>query len=328
MSHDPTDEPCFLTPEDDESMLDPPLATPVGPPWWEGRWPEGGIHSLDELERWVDDRLAAMISMDWHSQGSLGQIARIMGRQALRNANRYLDRFGHGDHPPMPTPDKLDHIEQIEAALAAVLRHIRRERGQEEVGDLPYVPADENPRANEPKPERHSAQPQLRTWSQGDLDDAIRKYKALRADQYSNLVDGVRRSRPGALKVAREIYGRNAIARALGVKASAMVSKSPVWREIAEELRLVSEKGRALRRSGKIGLDLAVEAKAETEGGDVLDLAVSRETLSLIKKHLPAAAAETLAHRLYTGDTTDDEAREMVKMYLEQQADRKSNKVF
>jgi hypothetical protein len=71
------------------------------------------------------------------------------------------------------------------------------------------------------------ADPELRSWTQKELDKAIRQYKAERAASYADLLDAVRRNKPGAKKKAQEIYGRNAIARALGVKAKAMVSKSP-----------------------------------------------------------------------------------------------------
>ena len=109
-------------------MLDTPEDEPVGPEWWEGRWPAGGIASLEDLERWVDSHLNEMILLNW-THPRLGSIARMIGRQAVRNATRYLDRNGRGDHPSQPIPHQLEHIEQIESALVALLRYIRREQG-------------------------------------------------------------------------------------------------------------------------------------------------------------------------------------------------------
>ena len=103
---EPEDEPCLLSPEDDPAMLDTPEDEPVGPEWWEGRWPAGGIASLEDLERWVDSHLNEMISLNW-THPRLGNIARMIGRQAVRNATRYLDRNGRGDHPSQPIPQGL-----------------------------------------------------------------------------------------------------------------------------------------------------------------------------------------------------------------------------
>src|SRR3712207_8784879 len=43
-----SEEPGFLTLDDDPSMLDPSMERPVGEAWWEGRWPHAGINSLAE----------------------------------------------------------------------------------------------------------------------------------------------------------------------------------------------------------------------------------------------------------------------------------------
>lgn len=302
----------------------------MGPAWWEGWWPDGGINSLDDLEQWVDDRLNEMISLNWHSPKTLGDIAKMVGRQAVRNAIRYLDRHGRGDHPPQPIREQVEHIEQIEGALGALLRYIRRERSQASEATIETDAVQERPSPSpEPIPKRSAGgDPPKRSWVQNDLDEAIRRYKAERASTYRDLVQAVQSGKPGAKKAATRLFGRNSITKALGVKSVAMVSYSQPWRDIAEELCLAPVKGGTLRKSGKIGLDIAVEAKAQAEEKDVSDLVVSRETLSLLKKHLPAEAADALANRLHTGDTTDEEAREMVRIYREQKADRKSDKAF
>ncbi|MCL2646270.1 MAG: hypothetical protein FWD61_04585 [Phycisphaerales bacterium] len=67
---------------------------------------------------------------------------------------------------------------------------------------------------------------ELQSWTQTDLDNAIRQYKADRSAAYADLCEAVRKGSAAAKKKAKEVYGRNAIARALGVKSKAMVSKS------------------------------------------------------------------------------------------------------
>ena len=71
-----------------------------------------------------------------------------------------------------------------------------------------------------------------------DLNAAILKYKAERAGQYNDLRDAIKCRKKGSDEGRQDIFGRNAIARAFGVKAQAMVSKSPEWKEIAKELKL------------------------------------------------------------------------------------------
>jgi hypothetical protein len=164
---------------------------------------------------------------------------------------------------------------------------------------------------------------QGRSWTQSDLDQAIWQYKAQRADSYKTLVEGVKEGRPGARKDAQKTYGRNAIARALGVKAQAMVSKSPAWQEIAAELQL-SRKGPRQRRldpGKRIGGEIAEEQEAENRGDATFDAVTRNETLRLIKKHMPPDIAEATLHKLEIGEMTDEQAQELVNYYSEQRKD-------
>ena len=191
-----------------------------------------------------------------------------------------------------------------------------------------------------------TAGPQLKSWTQADLDNEIRKYKADRAASYAELCEAVKRNQPGAKKKAAEIYGRNAIARALGVKSTAMVSKSPAWIAIAGELGLSLNRSRRTQgtrhtqKPGKIGHDIAVEEKSMTPeaGADnapaeqVLETAERQETIRLINKMARTGknarekadnqkAADALIQKLQRGDCTDDQARAVVEMVVNPDAD-------
>jgi hypothetical protein len=323
-------EPGSYDPEDERAIREGQREQPSGPEWWEGRWPEDGISSLADLERWVDDNLDEMISLNrTHPQTIGGNFARNIGRQALRNATRYLDRNGRGDHPPQPIADQLEHIEQIEAALGALLRYIRREQGQ---GDEAVTPAD----ATEGRPrtrakaaaKRPSGDPPKRSWLQPDLDHAISKYKAKHAGAYQSLFRRIRAERKGAIEEAQEKFGRNAIARELGVRSSAMVSKSRAWQEIAEDLSLprgsvaksLGASNKSLGASKQVGLDIAIEKKAE-DAGDVLDEVIENETIGLIKEFIPPDAADSVIQKFRNGTLDDDDVREMVTLYKNQSQD-------
>lgn len=140
--YDEPEEPCALTPEDDPSMLDPPIVWPVGPGWWDGRWPQGGISSLDDLERWVNARLEEMIGHYQSFRQTLGSGALMLGRQTVENVTRYLARVGRGDHPPRPKPEQLRDFADIQNALEALLRYIRKEQAVTPV-QPPVIRADE-----------------------------------------------------------------------------------------------------------------------------------------------------------------------------------------
>jgi hypothetical protein len=127
--YDEPQEPCALTPEDDPSMLDPPIVWPVGPGWWDGRWPQGGINSLADLEGWVNARLEEMIWQYQNYRQTLGSGALMLGRQTVENTTRYLARVGKGDHPPRPKPEQLRDFADIQNALEALLRYIKKEQG-------------------------------------------------------------------------------------------------------------------------------------------------------------------------------------------------------
>lgn len=170
-----------------------------------------------------------------------------------------------------------------------------------------------------------------RSWTQVDLDNAIREYKAKRVPQYSDLVEGVRQQKPGAKKAAQQLFGRNALARALRVKAFAMVSKSEPWQEIATELQLPRgrKKRPHLNRSKRIGLTIAEEKKASDESGraPVLDELVHKETIALLQGSLPPKEAEEAIGKLERGEMTDEGARELIDLYQSQRQDDKAKKV-
>jgi len=167
-----------------------------------------------------------------------------------------------------------------------------------------------------------------RSWTQVDLNEAIRKYKAERASTYNDLVDGVKQGRPGAKKSARDLFGRNALVRALGVKSAAMVSNSPVWQAIADELKLRGPTRATARRPiQRTGLDIAMEDQAQATSAPILDQAVQQETIRLIERSMPAAEAEATIEKLQRGEITDDAARELVDVFAQQQHDKRTHKV-
>lgn len=181
----------------------------------------------------------------------------------------------------------------------------------------------------ESKKRQGKEQPAKLSWTQLDLDEAIREHKAKRASRYNDLVSGVKQGKAGAKKSARELFGRNAIVRALGVRSAAMVSGSSVWQAIADELGLrgpSSSRSAANRHSKRVGLDIALEEQAEATSEPVLETAIRRETIQLIETSMPATEAQATIEKLQRGDLTDDAARELVDILVQQQQDDRNHR--
>jgi hypothetical protein len=196
-------------------------------------------------------------------------------------------------------------------------------------GQAPAIPSQTQPGqgqgADDAGPQRRTkadAAP-LRSWTQDDLDAAIRKYKADRAGSYYGLREAVREGRGGAREQAQKRFGRNAIAKALGVKARAMVSKSPAWQEMADELGLPRKgrKKRPLDKNKRIGYGFAEEEKAEAMGEQTVDKVLRNETIAQIRQNMDPKDAEATLNSLESGGITDDGAREIVQLYIASKKD-------
>jgi hypothetical protein len=179
-----------------------------------------------------------------------------------------------------------------------------------------------------------------RSWTQTVLDDAIYEYKAKRAKSYDGLVAAVKAGKAGAKKKAQKLYGRNAIARALGVKSRSMVSKSRAWVAIAKELGFELQRHRAsgTRRTvkpGRIGLNMADEEQSQSPIGgadnvpaDVqMETTERQETIRQINRLVTSAKnqndkerrmqdADAIFKKLQQDEITDEDARAIVDLTL------------
>jgi hypothetical protein len=113
-------------------------------------------------------------------------------------------------------------------------------------------------------------------WTQPQVNGAVQRY----LDERKEAQEAARAKRPGALKIAKKIFGRNLIARELDIPAQAMVGKSPAWRALADELGITSN-----RSSGKskIGLDIALEQQAEEAGDTTANKVEKRDIIKAIE---------------------------------------------
>ena len=178
-----------------------------------------------------------------------------------------------------------------------------------------------------------------RSWTQDELDEAIRQYKANRATRFKEMLSILdnpktpERRRRAVRKEAQRMFGRNAVAGALGVKSAKMVSQSHVWIDIADTLGLArrSRHGKPSGRGRRVGLEIAVE-QASQEAPETADHAAAdtalileeqEETLARINalarsgKADAHSYAKALRDQYQAGELTDEQVRQTVETLLE-----------
>jgi hypothetical protein len=147
-----------------------------------------------------------------------------------------------------------------------------------------------------------------RSWTQPDLDAAI----GAEIEKYSEMIAAAKKG-----KTIAKQFGRNALANRLGVKSPRMVSLSQPWLELADSLGL----SRKSRRRGKVGLEIALEQKADADDSNVAATAVHRETTAILEKAIADAKDqrkrrnfEAIRDKFALGEMTDEQAREAVAL--------------
>ena len=180
-----------------------------------------------------------------------------------------------------------------------------------------------------------------RSWTQPELDEAIRQYKAKRAARFKEMLSILDNPRTPssrkrtARRAAQRMFGRNAVAKALGVKSAKMVSRSPVWAEIADTLGLPRRSRDRSAPSGpgqqRIGLEIAAERASqrapETSAHAPSDATIVHEereaTLARIRELAESGKDKAVEHakaiydKYAAGEMTDEEVRETVALQME-----------
>jgi hypothetical protein len=192
-------------------------------------------------------------------------------------------------------------------ALESTLEQVSR---QYPVGDpTSAVPTASKPKA--PAKKRHT-QPQV---------DA-KLESMMEGKPYRDLRDAVRRGDTSAQESARKTYGPRPLADALGIKAHAMVSKSPVYKRIRSDMGLppkgTGRRARVNRGGNEDAFTLALADKSEAAGDTTSADVCRRETLQLIEESTLGKAKPAIVEQLTMGKMTDEQAREVVAMGVEE----------
>jgi len=288
----------------------------------------GRAVDLAQSEQWLQVRQQyAELSVNLIVNGH-DALARRVDReyQALREAIRQAVASSNGR-------TVADDYALWEAVTEFQLTVGHLERRVHQVESLSHVKAAQHL----PKPVV-AGDPPKRSWTQDDLDEAIREYKAKRAPSYQRFVSVLDnpRSPASAKRTARkqagQIFGRNVIARALGVKSAKMVSQSRPWIAMAKELGLPrrSDNQAGAARPTRIGEQIAIEeasmnasASDDHAAADVSILFEEREkTLRQIRLLAESELLKAKEHAkairddYLDGEMTDDAARQTVHLLM------------
>ena len=210
------------------------------------------------------------------------------------------------------TPEWIDRCWDVSRLLgldAKGLAILRAERERQRRADLR---THERP----PKVAQSRLLNKKRRWTQPELNKAIRDLRA----RYRGMIEQARRGKPGARQEVLRIFRRHALADRLGVKSRRMVTDSPDWRQLAEEVNL-PRKGAldGSRRTAKIGLGIALAQAADTSDLTQLDTATHNETLRTLCRAIEAAKGpkqrsefQSVWEQFELGEMTDDQACRML----------------
>ncbi len=194
-----------------------------------------------------------------------------------------------------------------------------------------------------PTPSKSKEVPK-RSWTATALNEAIREYQAKRAstiDEYSNILKNANasfRQKKHIRQKARELFGRNAIARALGVKSPRMVGESSAWKSLSKILQLSRKSNDPTLQSQQHNdysdmpsTDSTPRSAAKPYGADekaispdILDMQEERkQTLKYLRKlHNSGdpdmqSQAKAMAVSYENGEMTDEQVRQTVDLLLD-----------
>lgn len=234
-------------------------------------------------------------------------------------------------------------VQQKAAALLMRLKAISRSWNQ--LRPDPEIPViAEQSAASTPKTAPKTETVSKRSWTAGELNEAIREYRAKRAStiqQFTSVLENPNATTSQKNRIrknARKLFGRNAIARSLGVKSPRMVGESSAWKALAGMLELPRKKGDPTRRSSQQNNHIDApdipeiprsaqkpyEADDASIPADVLEMKQDRDqTLKSIRKLATSGGgvnrdqAQSLFDAYEQGEMTDEQVRQTVEMLLE-----------
>jgi len=238
-----------------------------------------------------------------------------------------LAKFSEHLSMALATLDEEGMLPPSEPPAAAPASATAIERGTPPLTTPNDAPEDETTPALSPENE-----PWL-TYTKSELDDAVGKYKeglSVKFDELFNAIHGSNEElAKAAARAATEIFGRNAVGRALRVKSWSMVTYSEVWvQSIAIPLKLRPPEDTPPAPQ-KIGIAAAIERAAEAVDKSAYDPLVRKETVEMIQtSRLKQEVVDGILYQLESGQIDDDQAEEHVNLAKQQQEDDSGRRVL
>lgn len=186
------------------------------------------------------------------------------------------------------------------------------------------------PQPSKPTEPQEQAAVQMRAWTAEELNEAIRQYRAKRAATFNEFVSildnpkATARQKRLAYKNARNLFGRNVIARELGVKSPKMVGDTPAWKSIAASLKLskrfsdITIDSESVAKPGRLTYADSHGQALDSQEAILLDQE-REQTLQCLRKFATSMRngarkhAKTLLHAYEAGEMSDAQIRHTIE---------------
>jgi len=169
-----------------------------------------------------------------------------------------------------------------------------------------------------------------KSWTQASVNAAIVDYTL----KHRDVLKAARANRPGAKKEVKKMFSRNKLADALEIPEGSrrLVGNSSAWQDLAREFNLRTRRNRGNSRpSKKVGIEKAIEDKAEALDAQLEDSLVLQETEERIEESIQETSDRTLKQTLRSildalraGSISAEKAEELAALAESQREDDKS----
>lgn len=220
------------------------------------------------------ERLADLLVQDAEERRLITEI-----RMHLEFPFLILSCWNSPDEPPLTPEDVVEYVSRpgirhrlVEASrMLSRLSALHRDKAVQRTFDRALGPLKVTGKANVrvPDPPKH--------WTQAVVNERVTRYRTENAAAFARLREGLEKSTGDARKrilvAARDLFGRNALGRWMGLPKGSyrLIGEDPAWQRMADALGIPrGPRNGGAARGARIGYEMAIEQKSieEYEDGD------------------------------------------------------------
>lgn len=202
------------------------------------------------------------------------------------------------------------HLQGVRGSVAQALVGISNDQFPEPDAVVP---------PGQPRPKQRVIAP---NWTLDAAELACEDYLNKHQPQFRGLIRLVEIKAKGADQAARKIFGRNRIAKKLGISFG-LVSKTKTWTTICNAFGWHKEPAGI---KGKVGIGMAIDG-GQRSSASAADEAEVNDLVALARSRLAESDADEFEQKLRSGEWSPQQADYLLKLAKDQNSDRLSKKV-